>query len=215
MPRRCTRCSRSADDSLKPFCRYCGGALEEGIGQEVVLPPPIEVAAPAMASAVPGFSASGQQNVRSGIGGWLLLPVIGFIISPFRLLYLALIDTLPFIGTEDYRALVDVEPLFGPLLWTEMLVNLAFAIFSVVVLVALFGKRRTAPRLAITFYALMFAFIAVDLLVAANLDALKELAGDGFWKDSVKDVVRAGTTLVVWGSYFNSSKRVEATFVND
>jgi hypothetical protein len=178
-----------------------------------VLPPPVVLTASAATTPLPTPLTSG--DVKAGLGGWLILPLIGFIISPLRLVYIALIDTLPFIGTSDYEAIVDMEPAFGPLLWMEILGNLGFAVFAVVVLIAMFGKKRSVPGLAIAFYFLMFGFMAVDLMVAMNLQTLKELAGDGFWKDSIKDVFRAGMTLAIWGTYFNVSKRVKATFVND
>ena len=146
------------------------------------------------------------------IGGWLIIPSIGLVVSFFTLSF----------GTYEL-----IKPYFKPGL-LDLLTNpssqhyipyfmpvFAFEIILDVVLVAVVGKaiyllsQRSVktPKLIIFFYILNFVGLLADLILTA---AIAPQLND---KDGVNDVVRAFFVMIVWGLYFYKSERVKRTFV--
>lgn len=167
-------------------------------------------------------------NQLYGIGGWLILPAIGLVLSPLMMIYtiiqgmvgmsqLQKIDSSGMsIPTGDMRTLIVVEILGNSLL----------LIFVLVVALAFFGKSKLAPGLFMTFLLAYLIFAAVDYLVAQSAvngfitalsaetgdkSVLKEL--DSINLESIQQISRATLSCAIWIPYFQKSKRVKATFV--
>jgi hypothetical protein len=153
----------------------------------------------------------------SGLGGWLVLPIIGlFLTLVFAVIWMSR-DALPTLQGDIWPQI----PTSGRSTITfEVFANLVFIVVPIVLLVLLFLKRRLLPRLIVGFYAFIFLAVLADsiaiFLIGPQLipDAgLREEAG---WSGSAiaGDIVRAVIMCAIWIPYFLFSKRVKNTFVN-
>jgi hypothetical protein len=118
-----------------------------------------------------------------GIGGWLLLPAIGLIVS---------IPMALFEAANSYRAGDAGE---------AAIVTVAVLLVAVTT-IAFFQKRRWAPRVFILLLALNAVLAAVPVLLARGAVT----PGDS------RDLGRATIAALIWIPYFVLSKRVKSTF---
>lgn len=131
-----------------------------------------------------------------GIGGWLILPAIGLVLSPIRAA----------ISLFRMGELARYSWLFSPL----YLIDLSMIIATVIIAVLFFGKRRIAvpsiiglmiagPPVAIVEAILVQRIVGVDNYSAIN---------------AIPDIVGSFIAALVWILYFLNSRRVKNTFVN-
>lgn len=148
-----------------------------------------------------------------GIGGWLILVAIGVVLRPIVLLWTVLSVSLPVIneswsvvttpGTEAYH------PLFGPLLMLELLGNLGFALWGIVIAVLFFQKKRIVPAMLIAYLIGNTVFLIADVVMAQQIPLLAAQDMSEAWGE----VARGLIACAIWVPYFLVSKRVEATFI--
>ena len=150
----------------------------------------------------------------SGIGGWLILPVIGLILLPINLLVMLVTIYSP-IFTDGYWEVLTTpgseiyHPMWAPVLIYEVVGNIVFLIGSLLLLVLLFRKHYLFPKLMIWFLSVNVVFIGIDLFLA---DLIPSVAAEPD-PEGMKDFVRSIITAVIWIPYFILSKRVQNTFV--
>jgi len=148
------------------------------------------------------------------IRGWLILPAIGLIVNPVRLLILVAKDLWPEFSGETWTILTTpgtraYHPLWGPVLIFELVGNIVFVIGSILIAVFFFQKRKFVPKLIIVFLLSNLAFVAVDHLGA---NAIPFIANQSDAK-SLKEIVRVVIACSIWVPYFLRSKRVKGTFI--
>lgn len=161
-----------------------------------------DVAAPA--------AATGPQ----GIGGWLILPLLGLIATPFRVGFLTLRDLLPAFQPETWNVLTTpgsgfYHPLWAPMLIFEVTANCVVILFSIVLLWLFFKKSKRVPMLVITWYLVIIGAQIVDEILGGRIPAVAA-ADDG---TSLRELARSVGTALIWIPYFLVSKRVKNTFV--
>lgn len=155
--------------------------------------------------------ATPVNNSLRGISGWLVLPALGVLVSPFVLALsirgsfnAAKLDgwtilTTP--GSEHYNAL------WAPTLLFELIANLGLFVFAVLLLILFFKRRRSTPAFYIAFLIANVAVQLVDVIMAGFMtplaDATKEISG----------LTRGVLSAALWSAYFLSSTRVKSTFV--
>jgi len=149
-----------------------------------------------------------------GIGGWLILPAIGVVVAPIRLL-VGLKELLPSYAADSWSQLTTVggaayHALWAPTLLFELAANLGYLVFSLLLLVLFFQKRRGAPRLYI---ALLGAYALMQVIDIALMQAIPAAATKVTGKDW-GELMRSLMVFGIWGSYFHLSRRVKATFVH-
>lgn len=136
----------------------------------------------------------------AGIGGWLILPAIGFVIGPI----IMIVSLVVIVGMYADVAAVG----FGGVLLLELIVNLGLLAFQLYTATRFFGKKRNAPSTVI-------ALLIASLVVQAALLAIELSAGaEPFAAENGKQLVRNGIGAAIWIPYFRTSKRVKATFVH-
>jgi membrane-bound metal-dependent hydrolase YbcI (DUF457 family) len=88
--------------------------------------------------------------------------------------------------------------------------NTALIVFSVIVAIYFFQKRRIVPKLMIALLLANVFFVGTDYFVANVIPAV------GSQKDveSMTEFARVVIACVIWVPYFLVSKRVKATFVH-
>jgi len=148
-----------------------------------------------------------------GIGGWLLLPALGIVISPIRVTVEMFHSMLPVLKPGVWQALTDpasdaFHPLLPPLIQFEAVANVLLVVLAVVTAICFFAKKRSAPRVFIAFLGLSLAVQAVDWAWAAQLPARFQADEAGSWKELAK----AAVACAVWVPYFLLSRRVANTF---
>ena len=135
-----------------------------------------------------------------GIGGWLVLPAIGFVLGPI-------------IGVFSLGAAVglfsDVANAgYGGLYSMELFVQVGLLVFLIYAATRFFRKKSDAPSTIIAL--LLVSLVASGLLLLIELGA----GAEEFAIESGKQLVRDAIGAAIWIPYFRASKRVKATFVN-
>jgi Protein of unknown function (DUF2569) len=134
-----------------------------------------------------------------GIGGWLILPMLGTIVSPLFAL-LAIVETIPAFENElpsGLQAFVIGEILF----------NFGLMVGWIVAAVRLFKHKRSFPSLFITMLVVSFVGSLVDAGIATSV------YGTQLGTDDYRTLVRGLVSLLIWAPYMAKSKRVRNTFV--
>ncbi len=135
-----------------------------------------------------------------GIGGWLIFPAIGIVISP--MVSLASVPEL----VEILNQLPSGTLIHG-FVWAEVIVNTALAVFAVKVAFDFFRLKRQAPSNYIAFMVATVVALAADLFLAV------QFLGVEFLPEDARSITRALIASVIWIPYFIRSKRVANTFV--
>ena len=144
-----------------------------------------------------------QKPTAQGIGGWLIFPSVGLIITPLSLAFLI------FQGVQALTS--NLKAGVATPISIELLMNLALLGFGLYVAVAFFQKRRRAVGLMVGFYAAGLVVLALDTVIASWVGSIVGKDDTDFDPSSMRSVA----TSIVWIAYFLQSKRVKATFVND
>jgi hypothetical protein len=149
-------------------------------------------------------------NLPRDFGGWLILPMIGLIITPFLIIH-NLITNNYFSEHlfDQIRALeVSSSSTIEALMIGEMMGNILMLVMCLLCLVSFFKKRDITPRLMIAFYLFNAAFLIIDdVMVEMILGDIVEL------ESSTKEIGRAIIACAIWIPYFMNSKRVKETFI--
>jgi len=148
------------------------------------------------------------------IGGWLLLYAIGLVLYPVKLAISLVTELVPVYAHENWARLttpgtVGYDPLWRPVLISELVGNCCFLIFSICLIVFFFQRRHVVPRLVIIFLLSNLVFVGVDFF----LTYFYLLRADSLSMEAVINMVRTAVASIIWIPYFIVSKRVKATFV--
>jgi Protein of unknown function (DUF2569) len=136
----------------------------------------------------------------AGIGGWLVLPAIGFVLGPI----IGIVMLVVAVGL--YGDVADAG--LGGLYALELLVDVGLLAFLIYAATRFFGKMRNAPP---TIIALLIAgLVSSGVLIIIELSA----GAEPFAIESGKQLVRSIIAAGIWIPYFKVSKRVKATFVH-
>ncbi len=151
------------------------------------------------------------SHVQTNIGGWMILPLIGLVISPFRLLYDMFSDGGWILEAPLYVPLDGVRNAFVFHLFNNFTIiqNIGMLCFVVVTAVLFFQRRSNVPTLMKAMYLITFASLAIDMFMYDWL-YINTVSGTEY---NSSDVARAMFAAMVWVPFFHYSKRVHTTFV--
>ena len=206
-------------------CAQCGAVMQPGTaGCPACGAKPETGAVPAPPVVPPGPAAT-SADVRllepepSGIGGWLVLPLIGLCVSPLLTLYTLWASVLPLIKPRIWTVLTTPgTPVYSwywaPYLIVTVMLSLALVILMVVTLMCFLQHRRPVPVLMTVLLLWSIAQTVFELVsqqyLSRQVPALAATGmGDGAWQG----LFRAGLSAVIWIPYFWRSVRVRNTFV--
>ncbi|MDM5326925.1 DUF2569 domain-containing protein [Neobacillus sp. CF12] len=141
-----------------------------------------------------------------GIGGWLILVIIGLIITLFISsihIYYQTVHLLPkyWPGSNEYH------PLWGTYVIFILVYEILLVLVPVILLVLMFRKSRLFPKAMIFF---LISETVLDL-ISAVLVLIIYTNVDGY---TFIRFVFLIVTALIWVPYFLVSKRVKATFLN-
>ena len=148
----------------------------------------------------------------SGIGGWLILPMLGLILSAVNQVT-ALPDIFNAFGQLSTSGM---DGLASNLLQLDMLLQLAvYLVAPVVLLLLLFNKKRTFPRYFIRWAIATAIFVVFDIFLGYWVGhAAFEAEGASFFDFALlKEMLPPIAALCIWTPYMLNSVRVKNTFV--
>ena len=158
--------------------------------------------------------ANAEQSGPSGLGGWLILPVIGLCLTPLRILAVMATDYAPIFQDGVWENLTTpgsgaYHELWGPLIIFEIVGNLFFVISAIALIFLLFRKSHRFPVLMIGFLLLNPAFVIIDHFLGNLIPFIANLDDPA----TFTEITRAVGGAMIWVPYFLVSKRVKNTFV--
>ncbi len=130
-----------------------------------------------------------EYNELKGLGGWLVLVQIGFILSILLLIPYFLIIIPSLVGG-------------GVLLLLQFILYVFIGLLSIYCLILMYQKKKRFPKWAI--FTLWFGFGFGVFVVITSFESI----GKTIWEIS-KNLVPA----IIWTAYYLKSRRVENTFV--
>ncbi len=150
-------------------------------------------------------------DTLKGLGGLLSLVGLGVCINPFRVLY-ATVKSMPTYGASTWADLTTSDgsryhALYAPTLLLELLSNIAYVVFGLLLIGLFFGRKRWFPALFILVSSIHIAFIWLDAIMASAIPSV-QARGIG-WADHVRDLL----IVSIWAGYMFRSRRVRNTFV--
>ena len=161
-------------------------------------------------------AVAGAQEGPRGIGGWLILPLLGLIVTPFRVGFESYRELLPALDAETWTRLTTpgsdaYHPLWASVIVFEVGVNVLLIVFSVLLLWQFLRKARRVPKLMVAWWGTLVGVQAVDLLLMTQIPMIaSQMSAQDF-----KELLRAALGAAIWIPYFLVSRRVRNTFVED
>ncbi|PWK46344.1 DUF2569 domain-containing protein [Pleionea mediterranea] len=155
-----------------------------------------------------------------GIGGWLVLPVFGLLITPIVFGFEFINVILPTFDEKIWTALTTqgssaYHPVWAPYLIFLSVARAFMALSAIALLVFLFKKRVIFPKLMIAFYTFTVAIAVSDIAVlyVFILDAFPHVA-TGIENEATQQFINALVIMLIWIPYFMKSERVKNTFIH-
>ncbi|MEN8227590.1 MAG: DUF3857 domain-containing protein [Bacteroidota bacterium] len=146
------------------------------------------------------------------IGSWLVLPAIGFIISPFVILYQIFNES--YFNMNTWTGLLhansDKELSLFLLGGFEFIYNLLLLVLMGLILFLFFRRRTSAPRIITIYLAVTLIVSVVDLIWVES--AAPGLLPSDDKMDLYKGIGQNFARAALWIPVFNVSQRVKETF---
>lgn len=168
----------------------------------LALPPP----------APPAIPGPGELRLV-GIGGWLALVAFGVVLRPIVTTAQVIKEFGYTFNLASWEAITlpggtGYQPVLGPLIIAELVVNTLLIAGGVLLAILLFRRKRAFPALFIVLMLGSLAFTAVDNWLVARLFSEDiQAAHAGF-----VEVGRIGIQCAIWVPYMLLSRRVKLTF---
>ncbi len=155
-----------------------------------------------------------EERNLEGIGGWLILILIGLLVTPFRLGIHLYQNYVPIFSDGTWEQLTDssgeiYHPLWAPLITFEIVGNLIVLGLGLLTLYFFLRKSKHTPRAAIVWLLTSFVFVIADFFLA---DMIPFIAAQPTDPETIKEVAKSTIGAAIWVPYFLVSKRVKATF---
>jgi Protein of unknown function (DUF2569) len=152
----------------------------------------------------------------AGIGGWLILPAIGLVISPIWQGIGIIRDIVPALNPDVLKTLSDptsanYSALWVPTMIFESITSVLMFVFTLwLAYLFFFRKSALVPRLFIIWLASHLIIQIIDWLLTNRLPLAVEQSPNGI----VSSLGRSITNAAIWIPYFIWSIRVKNTFVD-
>ncbi|GAB5524920.1 MAG: hypothetical protein Roseis2KO_27920 [Roseivirga sp.] len=149
------------------------------------------------------------QNLS--IGGWLVLPAIGIILSPILLIFGTL--NAGFFDAEAWSAIMSMEEQRGVMILMfslEIAANGFLLVLSALVIILFFERRTSLPRVITLFYVFNLAIPILDHILVEAL--MPDLLGPEDVDETIREAFRGTVAAAIWIPYFNIADRVKSTF---
>jgi hypothetical protein len=148
------------------------------------------------------------------IGGLLILVALGLLFTPLRLCMSLVVTFPPIIVDGTWEALTTAgsefySPLWGPLLFAELVFNLGILLISLYLAYLFFKKKMEFPEWYAGLALISFVFILVDAYLVTMI--MPEIPM--FDYETITALVPTLGSLIIWTPYLFLSKRSKETFI--
>lgn len=190
----CTKCGKKLREGVN-FCTHCGQKIEQSSINNV---------------------AHAEKSNDQQIGGWLILPAIGLIITPLWSLYTFFTEYIPMFSDGTWELLTNSDSAyfisgFSSLIMFEIFFQAVFCLFVLYVAFLFFTRKEKLPRLYILYLVGSLIFVVIDYMWVFSIPELAEaLQEEGDYSDLGRSIIAAA----IWVPYMLKSDRVKNTFVN-
>ncbi len=146
------------------------------------------------------------------VGGWLILPAVGLIITPLMLLMQvfdpAMFDQNTWAGLAEFG-----DHTLGMYLFVggELVYNAFYLILTLLVIVLFFQRRTSLPKVISVFYVVSFVGPLVDNLLVEVLMG-NYVFDQSDQVETYREIGRSVIAAAIWVPYFNIAQRVKSTF---
>ena len=152
-----------------------------------------------------------------GLGGWLLLVMLGLIVSPIRISLMLFRDHAPIFSDGTWQALTSsssehYHALWAPFISFEIAGNVLLIVLALATLCFLLMKSKYAPAIAITWLLTGLVFVVGDFILAQQIPLIANQPTD---PETMKELARSVIGAAIWIPYFLLSKRVKVTFTRE
>jgi hypothetical protein len=151
-----------------------------------------------------------DEKGPKGIGGWLILPLLGLVISPFAGAF-GVWQTV----NETFPILNQLLPSQGAFVVGE---TIALVVLQVlippVLLILMFRQSRHFPRFYVALLLVLGVYTVIDLSIAWWLfEDFYQSTGTPFWdRETIRALTQAIIGVMIWIPYMMRSRRVRNTF---
>jgi hypothetical protein len=171
-------------------------------------------AAPVAPVDAAGGTPGGAPTGPRGIGGWLVLPLLGLIVTPIRIAIQTVRDLAPAFSPATWEALTTpggpaYDPMWAPVIVFEAVASFTLVAFTLILLWLFFRKSRRVPLLMILWLLTTIGLQVADLALAAQIPVIASQPDP----QSLGELARSAVGALIWIPYFLVSKRVKNTFV--
>lgn len=154
-----------------------------------------------------------EKQSPKGIGGWLILPAIGIVLSIPMLAYTVFSGISSIFLSGLWPHLIDPTSdyyLEGAiwLLPCELIGNVLFFLGYCYIAYLFFSKHFSFPKYYISFQLFYVVFLFVDLLAVFFVIHVQPDS------DDIKELLKAIIASAIWIPYMLKSVRVKNTFIN-
>jgi hypothetical protein len=154
------------------------------------------------------------SRVYDRIGGWLILPAIGLVISPIGLAIGVATYLWPAFESEFWSRLTTpgsphYHPLIAPLFVFELAGNILFFIWVLALALLFFQRWAATPTVFIAYLVARLVFVVADAVFAYQIPLMAQQAQGALVGGLAVWIV----ACVIWVPYFLLSKRVKGTFL--
>jgi hypothetical protein len=139
-----------------------------------------------------------QRSEPSGIGGWLIFPMLNTVVSPLSSL-MGIVEILPLLGN-------DMPSGVGITLISKLIFSLFMMIAWIVAAIHLFKHKRSFPSFFIVLLLIELLGGLIIVVITVGVFNAAPMAGDH------TDLVDSFLALIIFGPYMARSKRVRNTF---
>jgi hypothetical protein len=158
-----------------------------------IVPPPLP---PKDVSQTVG-SVDPQSVEPKGIGGWLILPVLGTILSPLYMLYSVLQLAASFSragGGALTEILATLSQSTKVYVFLELGINIAMWVGWIIAIVYAFRHKKAYPGLFVFLVAVTLVGTLLDLYIST------EVFNMPFNENDAKNIARPLLSLIIWGA---------------
>lgn len=164
--------------------------------------------------ALPTAAPAYDPEAPSGLRGWLLLLLLGLVLTPLRTVWSMTAMLEPVLQPGVWTELTEpghaaYHALWAPLIVGEAAGNLLSLALGLVALWLFLRRSRQAPRVVIGLLVWSLLFSIADLAAAGLIPLIPPPTTEAL----IEALVAPAVAVAIWVPYLLRSRRVRATFV--